>query len=152
MKRILLTATAGLLLAGCISSEDRSSHPQSSIVGDGPFMPGLYDSREPATGQFTGQERTLGSMGPQPVLPAGTDARELDHSAPPIIGAGSLGQSGIKPDSAAVTGATLMEHPANSGAQGAAPNIYRPSGVGSAPGVESGANMQTNNPSSNLLK
>src|SRR5690242_12068961 len=111
---LLLTAGAGVLLSGCAWNDNERAQPQSNLVGEGPIMPGLYDSREPATGQFTGQERTLGSIAPQPTLPPDADARELDHSAPPIIGAGSLGQSGIKPENRVVTGSTLMEQQAGS--------------------------------------
>ena len=147
MKKILFLAAAGLFFAGCATREggrvytssdgtpvyDFNPLPQTSVAGEGTLMPGMYDARQAATGQFTAQERSSEMAGPKPILPPLADAQELDHSAAPVIGAGSLGQSGINPNQNVVTGGSLID---------------RPAGVGSAPGVVSGsgANVQTNNP------
>jgi hypothetical protein len=145
MKNVLFLAATGFLLSGCATHErvhtssdgtpvyDFRSTPQTSVAGEGTLMPGVYDVNQTPNGQFTGQERTSEMAGPRPIMPSQADARELDHSAAPVTGAGSLGQSGIKPDQNVVTGESLVDHPV---------------GVGSAPGVVSGsgANVQTNNP------
>ena len=147
MKKMLFVTATGLLLVGCATREggrvytssdgtpvyDFDPMPQTSVVGEGTLMPGLNDVNQTSTGQFTGQERSSQMAGPRPILPPQSDARDLDHSAAPAIGAGTLGQSGIHPDQNVVTEGSLVDHPA---------------GVGSAPGVASGsgANVQTNNP------
>lgn len=147
MKNILCFAALGMVLTGCATREggkvytssdgtpvyDFRSQPQTSVAGEGTLMPGMYDVRQMPTGQMTGQERSSDIAGPRPILPPRADATETDHSAAPVIGAGSLGQSGIRPDQNTVTGGALVDHPA---------------GVGSAPGVVSGSgsNVETNNP------
>ncbi len=147
MKKIFVLAASGVLFAGCATREggrvhsssdgtpvyDFRAQPQTVVAGEGTLMPGMYDVRQMPTGQFTGQERSSDIAGPRPILPPRADATETDHSAAPVLGAGSLGQSGIHPDENAVTGGSLVDHP---------------SGVGSAPGIVSGSgsNVETNNP------
>ena len=145
MKKVIFLAASGLILAGCATHErvhtssdgtpvyDFNPMPQTSVAGDGTLMPGIYDANQTPNGQFTGQERTSEMAGPRPILPPQADGRERDPNAAPVIGAGTLGQSGIQPNLNAVTEGSLVDHPA---------------GVGSAPGVVSGsaANVQTNNP------
>jgi hypothetical protein len=146
MKNTLFLTVTGLVLVGCATREgekvyttsdgtpvyDFNPLPQTSVAGEGTLMPGIYDVNRTSPGQFTGQERSSQLAGPTPILPPKADAREVDHSAAPAIGAGSLGQSGIEPEQNVVTGESLVDHPA---------------GVGSAPGVVSGsaANVLTNN-------
>ena len=64
---------------------------------------------------------------------------------PPLIGAGTLGQSGIQPGARTVRGPDLVDGPVNP--HGSASDIYRPVDVGSAPTAEkgSGSNLRTNN-------
>lgn len=160
MKTILMSAAAGLLLAGCATGESGrvtttangtpvyglNDQPETTVGGGGPLMHGLSDSRHMPTGQFTGQERTEDVVGQFPTVPREADPRQLDHSAAPATGAGTLGQSGIQPGRNSVRGTDLI----NGGpmdTQNAATDIYRAPGVGGAPGTESrsGASIQTNN-------
>lgn len=162
MKKILIGTAAGLLLAGCATSENGrvstsangtplyglDDQPETSVSGNGPLMPGVYDVRQMPAGQFTGQERTQDFVGQSQTLPRQADARELDHRAAPAIGAGTLGQSGIQPGNNSIRGSDLV----NSGpidVQNAATDIYRAPGVGgsaaSETGTASGANVRTNN-------
>ena len=118
MKKALILSAAGLILVGCATGENGrvttkadgtrvyglDDQPQSSAAGDGPLMHGVYDSRSVPSGQFTGHERTQDVIGRRPTLPREADAREMDHSAAPILGAGSLGQSGIQPGARASEG------------------------------------------------
>ena len=159
MKKALILSAAGLILVGCATGENGTvttkadgtrvygldDQPQSSAAGDGPLMHGVYDSRSVPSGQFTGHERTQDVIGQRPTLPREADAREMDHSAAPILGAGSLGQSGIQPGARAVRGPDLVDAGANP--RGSASDIYRPFDVGSAPTAEigSGSNFRTNN-------
>jgi hypothetical protein len=162
MKKILIGAAAGLLLAGCATGENGkvtttrngtpvyglNDQPETSVSGEGSLMHGVYDARQMPTGQFTGQERTQDFIGQQqPTLPREANPGEMNHSPAPAIGAGTLGQSGIKPGSSSVRGPDLV----NGGpmdVQNAATDIYRAPGVGGAPSNESGSgsNVRTNNP------
>jgi len=168
MKLFFTCVASAALLVGCASTENgrveqtpNGTHyglddqPQSSIAGEGPLMPGAYDSHNPLTGQFTGQERSSEMIGVRPTLPREADARQMDRSVPVQLGtgAGSLGQSGIVMGEPAVNGTALLDKPLNPGAEPSASDIYRPSasdtsavGVGRAPETEIGRNAATNNP------
>jgi hypothetical protein len=160
MKRTLICAAAGLLFAGCASTEDGTvrntaegthygliDQPQTSVAGEGTLMPGAYDPRHLPNGQFTGQERTQSLVGQAPTLPREADARQMERTPGNTLGtgAGALGQAGIPPSNAIDT--TL-----NPALSPSASEIYRAgetgpaTGVGTAPGPETGSNVQTNNP------
>jgi hypothetical protein len=159
MKKVFIFAVAGLTLAGCATGENGKvstkadgtrvygldDQPQSGAAGTGTLMHGAYDSRQLPAGQFTGQERTQDVIGQRPTLPREADAREMDHSAAPFIGAGTLGQSGIQPGASAVRGPDLVDSAGNP--RGSGFDIYRPVDVGSAPTAEkgSGSNVRSNN-------
>jgi hypothetical protein len=153
---------------GCASSHDTSflksengtfpyppaDRPQTGVAGEGSLMPGAYNSRDVPTGQFTGKERTEDAIGQPPALPRDSDARQVEHSAGPTVGAGAgtLGQAGIVPEPGVVSSVDISQSPRPTVAPSAS-DIQRsgeaedlPRGVGSAPEIEvSTRNAVTNN-------
>src|SRR5687768_3698522 len=148
MRTILALSAIATFLAGCASTENGrvyyqsdgtkvyglDDQPQASIAGEGTLMPGAYETHTLPTGQFTGKERTQDLIGHTPVPPREADPRAYRRDSVPNSGAGSLGQTGIRPDAPAVSTSTIMTGPtnpslapsANPPAQSTAPTLSEP--------------------------
>ena len=168
MKPLALVCLGSCLLSGCMSSDSgRGSRtaegiplyrlddqPQTAVVGDGPLMPGAYQSRQLETGQFTGRERTSGEIGQRPSVPPQADARDLARTDKPesVSGAGSLGQSGIVPGEPVSSETLLEDVPIGAPAHvavvppGSETGLDQQKAVGAGPSTDSGSGRSTNAP------